>query len=677
MSTTVEKGHYLVERVEAQRRSTWIQLAALVGAGICIALAARLQTPINQQRKDLGLVTTSEIYQELPPEYAWVSAAGGTFRGLAVDLLWIRAENLKQEGKYYESHQLAKWICTLQPRFPDVWSFQSWNMAYNISVALHTPQERWQWVYNGIRLLRDEGIPNNPRTIPLYHQLGWTYFHKIGGKTDNFHWDYKRQWAGIMQILLGKPPAGVPDKEVIDWFRPVAEAPHSVSKLIKQRPAVAKLVEKLQDLGIDVFAQTNTERVYHPLEEEFFLPFTKYLLAGEINELRETPVIPKDVPEELYSFFEQSAGDDFDALLACLRAKVLREQYKMDPQFMLKLCMSRLGVKNLPLDWRTCYAHAIYWATYGVDKGLEMETAKEFDILNTDRIVLFSLANLAKHGRIIFRLNPDNYMQSFYSQLPDTRFITAMHQKYLELGKRHAKEGEKAAKEGKITADIIRSGHVNNLHLAVSALYFEGKKDQAQKYLDYLAKNYKHPYTNVTKEVYVNGLDYFIEQDLKEYLESRNPINTLLYQIFNNAFYALAEGRDGDYRAAIQNAAWAYTRFQELQGGDAYGRYRFPKFAQVRADALAQFILYSGTPLSMSSTVWFAEAPEVKQRCYDFLAPELKRLCKRVGLSFEKAFPEPMGMDLFRKTHPELNQPDETRKERDKKYGPQRSLQGS
>ena len=41
-----------------------------------------------------------------------------------------------------------------------------------------------------------------------------------------------------------------------------------------------------------------------------------------------------------------------------------------------------------------------------------------------------------------------------------------------------------------------------------------------------------------------------------------------------------------------------------------------------------------------------------------------------------KAFPEPEGMALFRKAHPDLDQPDDMRKRRDQKYGPQRSLLG-
>ena len=38
----------------------------------------------------------------------------------------------------------------LQPNLDTVWDFHGWNLAYNISVQVKTPPERWQWVQRGI-----------------------------------------------------------------------------------------------------------------------------------------------------------------------------------------------------------------------------------------------------------------------------------------------------------------------------------------------------------------------------------------------------------------------------------------------------------------------------------------------------------------------------------------------
>src|SRR5690606_498510 len=72
--------------------------------------------------------------------------AMGAFRGLFVNMLWLPANKLKEEGKFHEAMNLSATITRLQPHFPKVWSFHAWNMAYNISVKTNTADERWNWV---------------------------------------------------------------------------------------------------------------------------------------------------------------------------------------------------------------------------------------------------------------------------------------------------------------------------------------------------------------------------------------------------------------------------------------------------------------------------------------------------------------------------------------------------
>ena len=201
-----------------------IQALAMGVALVCLAAAVAMVPTINAQRRDLELSFDEVIGDRVQPRYAIATAALGSFRGLAVDVLWYRAERLKQEGKYYEAHTLAEWITSLQPRFPQVWSFHAWNMAYNISVATHTPEERWQWVNRGVRLLREQGIPNNPTSLRLYRELGWIFHHKMGRYTDDMHWYYKQKMAEQWQELLGTPTVGVRPDEAANVFAPIADA---------------------------------------------------------------------------------------------------------------------------------------------------------------------------------------------------------------------------------------------------------------------------------------------------------------------------------------------------------------------------------------------------------------------------------------------------------------------
>ncbi|MEM9416535.1 MAG: hypothetical protein AAGA29_13825 [Planctomycetota bacterium] len=184
-----------------------IQLVALVVLVAAIAVTMLLTPSINTQRVDRQLTYDVVAGDNANPQYVLL-ASTGSFRGIAVNVLWYRIEKLKEQGKFAEANALARSIVSLQPRFPGAWEFMAWNMAYNISVQCNTAEERWYWVNNGLNLLRDEGIPNNPRSIQLYRQLSWILSHKMGGRTDDMHWYYKREFAEEWETVLFAPLTG-------------------------------------------------------------------------------------------------------------------------------------------------------------------------------------------------------------------------------------------------------------------------------------------------------------------------------------------------------------------------------------------------------------------------------------------------------------------------------------
>jgi len=223
-------------------------LACVLVAVLGIAGSAALFPVINQQRRTLQLSADLERGDNVPPDVALTAAALGSFKGMAVNYMWYRIEMLKREGKFFEANSLANWITTLQPRFPQVWSFHAWNMAYNISVETHTPEERYDWVMKGVNLLRQKGIPMNPNAIRLYRELGWIYFHKLGQYADDMHWYYKRQEARHWQTLLGQPPEGLTAQQAADRFKPIADASERYFQF-RRMPAEARRL--LTDLSLE------------------------------------------------------------------------------------------------------------------------------------------------------------------------------------------------------------------------------------------------------------------------------------------------------------------------------------------------------------------------------------------------------------------------------------------
>jgi hypothetical protein len=182
------------------RRLTTILLLLLLHGAMLSAVW--LNPRLTAQRAEQHLVPATPT-ENMPPLLAFTTITFGGFRGLVADILWLRATDLQERGQYFELVQLADWITKLEPRFTSVWAYQAWNMAYNISVLLNDPAERWRWVRHGVSLLRDEGLRYNPGNAALYYELSWLFFHKLGQDYDQAHLFYKRAWADEMTTVLG------------------------------------------------------------------------------------------------------------------------------------------------------------------------------------------------------------------------------------------------------------------------------------------------------------------------------------------------------------------------------------------------------------------------------------------------------------------------------------------
>ncbi|MGA0332940.1 MAG: hypothetical protein ACO3N7_08195 [Kiritimatiellia bacterium] len=146
---------------------------------------------------------------ETTPLVALTTVAFGGFRGLVADALWIRANKMQEEGQYFEMVQLARWITQLEPRVPEVWSFQAWNLAYNISVLFPEFEDRWRWVNHGLDLLRKQGLTHNPNSPDLHWDIGWMFQHKIGMEFDTAHIVYKQKLVAQVEEIL--PEGRIPE----------------------------------------------------------------------------------------------------------------------------------------------------------------------------------------------------------------------------------------------------------------------------------------------------------------------------------------------------------------------------------------------------------------------------------------------------------------------------------
>ena len=170
------------------------KILLLLLAAVLLVGSGQMQKALNRDREQLGL-TRMNALENAPPVLAFTTVALGGFRGLIANALWIRANDLQNDDKFFEAAQLASWITDLEPSFTQVWLFQGWNMAYNISVKFKDFPDRWRWVERGIELLRDEGLRYNPDDVLIHRELAWFFQHKMGAEP--------RRRQRVLQAAMG------------------------------------------------------------------------------------------------------------------------------------------------------------------------------------------------------------------------------------------------------------------------------------------------------------------------------------------------------------------------------------------------------------------------------------------------------------------------------------------
>ncbi len=343
-------------------------LAAALFAGV-----SRVQDSLNIEREKLGL-TRVEPLDNAPPVLAFTTVALGGFRGLISNALWIRANDLQEQDKFFEMAQLADWITKLEPHYVQVWLVQAWNMAYNISVKFTDFADRWRWVKRGIELLRDDGLRYNPNEMLIYHDLAWLFQHKLGANLDDANMHYKQQWANEMAAVFDK-----------------------------KKP--------------------NLDELIHPQTDD-----------------------------------------------QKRRAALLREKYKMDPEFM-KEVNDRYG----PLEWRLPEAHAVYWAALGLKRAKEVPAKiKEDDLLTLRRVIYQSMLLSFQRGHLV----EIPWLKEFDFG-PNLDIIPKVDKAYLQ-----------AAQEDEKNREHILKAHRNFLKDAVYFLYMHNRLPDAAQWYQYLGQKY-------------------------------------------------------------------------------------------------------------------------------------------------------------------------------------------
>jgi len=113
-------------------------------------------------------------------------------RGFAITFVWIMAIDKQKKHEWNQVDLLVNAITKLQPHFLTPWLFQSWNLAYNVSVESDRVADKYYYISRGIELLaqgervnRGHGMDESGQEYEvgnpdMRYWIGFYYQNKFG-----------------------------------------------------------------------------------------------------------------------------------------------------------------------------------------------------------------------------------------------------------------------------------------------------------------------------------------------------------------------------------------------------------------------------------------------------------------------------------------------------------------
>ncbi len=649
----------------ANDRTTQLLAAGVLGS--CMILSPVLSVRLT------GIAgRTDMVYTDRAEDNdRWEVSAGiamGAFRGIFVNLLWIRANDMKEAGKFYDAVELAKAITRLQPRFPRVWVFHAWNLAYNISVMTKTREERWNWVNQGIQLLRDQAIPANPNDLLLHKELGWIFLHKVQGVTDDANPYYKRMLAAEWTFNLGMPPKRGPEdrdrQKVIEkyaaWMRGFANAATSEVELRARNPKAVELADRLRGVGLS-FETKDDRKVFLQRYEvtRVNLQSVRHdLFLKAMADMQQVTTLAGLIEDPQYA----AAWTDF---LAYVRRRVIVDDYNMEPDRMV-----RYTEKYGPIDWRNGAAHSLYWSARGVEEAqdrlrfvtdesgriIDEGNRKDYDFLNTDRVVAQSVQELFRSGDVYFDFQSFvNGHYNVWQGTPNGAFADSYGMILDEMRKRAGYIDEQ---RGKRWVSPLSDAYQNFMIDVCLYFYRRGERGTANRWLSEL-REFKDMNTyDPNRSERFRDLDEFAIAEMKTRATSAYVAVGQISGSILGAYTTGLLGQDPElFEKQMQYAKDFHKYYNEQQLRKTAINIEQERMAQLDKDfefvagpLFASFIAELG--LDEAAYVYAAAPNDLKQWGYDTLQDAFRQTlteeAKEGGKNFDQFFPQPEGMDQFR-----------------------------
>ncbi len=201
-----------------ERRSFYRKIAYLIVIAILLFPISQLGAPSTLEDEGGTLAQLREKYDlgqadigEIDPASEVIRFATLGMRGIAVSLLWKKANQYKMTEDWTNFRATLRQLAKLQPYFISFWRYQAWNLTYNVSVELDDVKDRYHYVIRGIEFLK-EGTKYNRDNAYLLAELGWFTGNKIGRADE--HVQYRRLFKADPDFH----PADRPPEQRDNWL---------------------------------------------------------------------------------------------------------------------------------------------------------------------------------------------------------------------------------------------------------------------------------------------------------------------------------------------------------------------------------------------------------------------------------------------------------------------------
>jgi hypothetical protein len=223
-------------------------------------------------------------------------------RGMAVTILWKLAIDKQKKNEWQDFEKLVRTITWLQPNFITPWIYQSWNIAYNVSVENDRLNDMYYYIARGIELLA-EGERLNKNSPDMRFQIAFYYQNKFGVS------DKVTTLRSLMQLSCIPPD----DRDPRIRFR----KPDGTLDMVQFQDFVRKNPQLVRRLKENL-SMRQPEEIVQFLDDNFRVP-TRYDANGRLAKPEaQFPVLPRQFPEGQDEFHPRSENidDSFDAFHA-------------------------------------------------------------------------------------------------------------------------------------------------------------------------------------------------------------------------------------------------------------------------------------------------------------------------------------------------------------------------